>query len=214
MPSIVKAIETQILRNQVIGKKTANKNERKYSEWALSLSKGLKTPDQILSEIYATTDSDSDVSSSFAKFSPKEGVGKLLLVEIYNYSHTETKITNRGKDVHLEHILPKKPKDWQIEHESWKEYHVRFGNMILLDGKKNRIISNKLFDEKKKEYIKSSIEETRQIAEYEKWGVEEIEHRQQALLEKVLKRWPIINTGQFTIEMFDEGRSVRAHKSS
>ncbi len=91
---------------------------------------------------------------------------------------------------------------------------MRFGNMILLDGKKNRIISNKLFDEKKKEYIKSSIEETRQIAEYEKWGVEEIEHRQQALLEKVLKRWPIINTGQFTIEMFDEGRSVRTHKSS
>lgn len=186
---MLKAIETLILRNQVIGKKTANKNERNYANWAESISKGTKSSLTVMSEIYNTVDSDENVSLAFSKFSPNKSIGKVLLIEIYNQNHTETKITERGKDVHLEHIMPESNTKWNVDESIWKEYYKRIGNMLLLDGMKNIRISNEPFSVKKDKYAESSIEETREIAELDEWGVEQIEAHQKKLLVEVLKIW-------------------------
>lgn len=189
IPDIVKSIETAVLRNQVIGKKTANTSERKYADWALSISEGLKTPKKVFYEICSFTDSDEDVAGAFRRFSPKEGIAKLLLVEIYNSEHPELKITDRRSEVHLEHIMPKSNEKWNVEKDVWEEYHKRFGNMALLHEKLNKQISNNIFDIKKIKYLESNIEDTRNLANLDKWGKEEIDARQEMLLQKVLKRW-------------------------
>lgn len=187
---IVNALETMILRNQVIGKKTANKNEILFSNWAYDIYTEKKNPHEILEEIVQRTNSDEDVSISFKKFSPKEQIGKLILIELYNQEHTEIKISDNGQEVHLEHILPKKGDKWDIAPDTRKEYDGRLGNMTLLDGQKNKQIGNNVFDEKKKVYLESKIEDTKNIGMLSSWGPEQIDERQDELLSKVIKRWP------------------------
>lgn len=199
---MVDAIETMILRNQVIGKKTANKNEMLYSKWAFSISDDRMTSAQVLSDIAAYTDSDEDVSGSFRRFSPNEEVGKLLLIEIYNHTHSETRISGNGNQVHLEHILPKKSEKWGLDQEKCKEYSARFGNMTLLDGKKNKQIGNEPFDVKRVKYLESSIDETRDIGHMDSWGFDDIDRRQSELLRKVLEIWPKPRIEVTTLDRF------------
>jgi len=187
---VLKAVETLILRNQVIGKKTANKNERNYANWAESVSNRHWSPLKVISEVYSVVDSDADVELAFRKFAPKKSIGKVILIEIYNKNHTETKIAERGKDVHLEHIMPESNAKWMVDETTWKEYHKRIGNMILLDGLKNIRIGNETFDVKKIKYAESSIEDTREISFLDKWSIDEIEERQKKLLKEVLRIWP------------------------
>ncbi len=79
----------------------------------------------------------------------------LLLIEyatIEEYgSHSYIKLDN---NIHLEHIMPKKPKDgWpHITDNVHKKYLNRAGNLTLLTGKKNSAASNKPFHEKMKIY--------------------------------------------------------------
>lgn len=187
---MVFAIECLIFRNQTIGKITANNNERQFSQWAYQLSKGIKTHELVLDEIYANTLPDEEFVPAFKRFSPSIPVAKQLLIRIYNEGNTELKINEDGKEIHLEHIMPQNNSLWCVDERIWKEYHVRFGNMTLLDYAKNIKVSNSRFSNKRNYYATSKIPQNQEIAKLESWTEREILDRQDELMKISLRLWP------------------------
>ncbi len=94
--------------------------------------------------------------------------------------------------VNTEHILPVNPsEDWNIEPDIAATYYKRLGNLVLLGAADNVKIGNKTFHEKKEVFKGSPYIATEWVAEYDKWGPEEIIDRQKKLADLVPKVWPI-----------------------
>jgi hypothetical protein len=95
--------------------------------------------------------------------------------------------------INLEHILPQSPQDgWPgIDEEVAHAYWRRLGNMVILQARKNSIIGNASFQQKKPTLEASGFILTQEAAGCEKWGVAEIESRQKQLAQLAVKTWPI-----------------------
>jgi Protein of unknown function DUF262/Protein of unknown function (DUF1524) len=92
----------------------------------------------------------------------------------------------------LEHVIPLRPGDnWQLPDEIVQGYSRRLGNMTLLDPTMNNDIGNKSFNEKIQIYKSSPILITQEIADFTKWGPDEIDERQAALADDALKIWTV-----------------------
>jgi hypothetical protein len=64
--------------------------------------------------------------------------------------------------------------------------------MALLRASTNSKVGNVSFEEKKKAYkTSSSLELTKQVLKYERWGPEEISERQAALAKIAVETWPL-----------------------
>ena len=91
--------------------------------------------------------------------------------------------------IHLEHIMPKKIGDWNIDEETHQSYLHRLGNLTLLGNEYNTRLKNKTFDVKKQTYVNSKIELTKSLCDFDHWTPEDIEYRQEQLFEAALKCW-------------------------
>lgn len=127
---------------------------------------------------------------------------KFILRETYNLIdlNKETSITDTLSGIHLEHILPQKPRqnsNWLSEfpdEEERKFFTRKIGNMTLLLGKINTSISNKDFLEKKDQYVASHIPENNEtIVLQENWGKKEINDRTEELSAKIIKYLQSLN---------------------
>lgn len=95
--------------------------------------------------------------------------------------------------INLEHILPEHPQsNWpDLDPEAATANYKRIGNMVILQAKKNSIIGNKSFAEKRDVLKNSNYALTAEVAEYDQWGIEEIEDRQKSLAQLAVKTWPV-----------------------
>jgi hypothetical protein len=95
--------------------------------------------------------------------------------------------------INLEHILPEKPQNnWpDIGHEIATAYYKRLGNMVLLQARKNSMLGNSPFSEKKIVLQDSAYLLTSDIAQNTSWGIEEISNRQKVLAKLAVETWPI-----------------------
>jgi hypothetical protein len=90
----------------------------------------------------------------------------------------------------LEHVLPINPDAaWNVGEEVVQAYARRLGNMTLLEPSVNVEIANKTFAAKQPIYKECKLSITSEIADFTKWGPEEIEERQAALTSDALKVW-------------------------
>lgn len=185
---ILYKIECMIFRNQTVMKKTANTNEVFFAGLAKDYCDNKISVEDIIDQIENNTISDAELKIGFSTFKPKPLHARMILTNIYNMEHPELKISSSRK-VHIEHIMPQTKGNWDVDDITWNEYKDRIGNMILLDGKKNIAASNDLFSDKRPRYAQSSIIDTANISKLETWNKDSIEHRQEEILEKVLKRW-------------------------
>ncbi|OAS21365.1 hypothetical protein A8708_31350 [Paenibacillus oryzisoli] len=114
--------------------------------------------------------------------------------EDYHVNFSKEKIIANRSLVHIEHIMPKtiKSKSSKKEYGDWESYlgkdshqhdvHVnKIGNLTLLGSNLNISASNNPFEEKKKNYEKSSILMTKQLTDYSKWDITSIEERTEKL---------------------------------
>lgn len=126
-----------------------------------------------------------------------EKYARYILRSLNNFisSDTEKKVDPNADNVNLEHILPKKPnEEWKkVFHNTEIESYInRIGNMTLIDSSMNRKMRNSSFNIKSNNYYKkSTIEITRSLSEYSKWGFEEIEERQLELAKLAARVWSI-----------------------
>jgi len=104
----------------------------------------------------------------------------------------ETRGIKIPEGFHIEHILPKKWErynypDWNDG--TYKNNHERLGNLVVLEGEKNIKVGNKPFADKKIEYQKSILTETRELPnKYRNWSHSDFNQRNDEILNRLV-RW-------------------------
>ncbi|MCQ2656899.1 DUF262 domain-containing HNH endonuclease family protein [Helicobacter pylori] len=117
-----------------------------------------------------------------------------LLYEYELHHNPETTLNFDSSLESIEHILPQKPdQGYSAKEKSWaKNPHVvhALGNLLLIPKNANSSLSNKPFEEKRKEYLKGSYSE-KEVAKNASFGVVQIKERSEKLLDFLIARYRI-----------------------
>ncbi len=129
-----------------------------------------------------------------------------LLYEYELYHNPETTLNFDSSIESIEHILPQKPdQGYSAKEKSWaKNPHIvhALGNLLLIPKNANSSLSNKPFDEKRKEYLKGSYSE-KEVAKNASFGVAQIKERSEKLLDFLIMRYNITElVGESAIKAF------------
>ncbi|GBQ29992.1 DUF262 domain-containing protein [Gluconacetobacter azotocaptans] len=163
---------------------------------------GIRTAEALVQRMAPHVANDRDFRDAFAKCH----VSKTKLARYYLMA-LERSADNSGlpeqvpnedtKAVNLEHVLPIKPESFDIESfEDAASYTTRLGNLVLLNARLNSSAGNADFTSKRLAFSKSPFVITKGVAEYKKWGPEEIENRQAHLADLAVRTWPINTLGR------------------
>ncbi|MGN8369576.1 DUF262 domain-containing protein [Helicobacter pylori] len=129
-----------------------------------------------------------------------------LLYEYELYHNPETTLNFDSSIESIEHILPQKPdQGYSTKEKSWaKNPHVvhALGNLLLIPKNANSSLSNKPFEEKRKQYLKGSYSE-KEVAKNASFGVAQIKERSEKLLDFLIARYRIAElVGESAIKAF------------
>ncbi|WP_120824282.1 DUF262 domain-containing protein [Helicobacter pylori] len=135
--------------------------------------------------------------------------GKALNYLLYEYElhhNPETTLNFDSSIESIEHILPQKPdQGYSAEEKNWaKNPHIvhALGNLLLIPKNANSSLSNKPFDEKRKQYLKGSYSE-KEVAKNASFGVEQIKERSEKLLDFLIAHYRIAElVGESAIKAF------------
>ncbi len=129
-----------------------------------------------------------------------------LLYEYELYHNPETTLNFDGSIESIEHILPQKPdQGYSAKEKNWAKnpniVHA-LGNLLLMAKNANSSLSNKPFDEKRKEYLKGSYSE-KEVAKNASFGVEQIKERSEKLLDFLIAHYRVAElVGESAIKAF------------
>ncbi|WP_120964545.1 DUF262 domain-containing protein [Helicobacter pylori] len=135
--------------------------------------------------------------------------GKALNYLLYEYElhhNPETTLNFDSSIESIEHILPQKPdQGYSAKEKSWaKNPHIvhALGNLLLIPKNANSSLSNKPFEEKRKQYLKGSYSE-KEVAKNASFGVVQIKERSEKLLDFLIARYRIAElVGESEIKAF------------
>ncbi|GAA7492510.1 DUF262 domain-containing protein [Helicobacter pylori] len=135
--------------------------------------------------------------------------GKALNYLLYEYElrhNPETTLNFDSSIESIEHILPQKPdQGYSDKEKNWaKNPHIAhaLGNLLLIPKNANSSLSNKPFDEKRKEYLKGSYSE-KEVAKNAFFGVVQIKERSEKLLDFLIAHYRIAElVGESAIKAF------------
>ncbi|MCQ2648833.1 DUF262 domain-containing HNH endonuclease family protein [Helicobacter pylori] len=117
-----------------------------------------------------------------------------LLYEYELYHNPETTLNFDSSIESIEHILPQNPdQGYSAKEKNWaKNPHVvhALGNLLLIPKNANSSLSNKPFEEKRKQYLKGSYSE-KEVAKNASFGVAQIKERSEKLLDFLIVRYRI-----------------------
>ncbi|WP_219031279.1 DUF262 domain-containing protein [Helicobacter pylori] len=138
--------------------------------------------------------------------------GKALNYLLYEYElhhNPETTLNFDGRIESIEHILPQNPdQGYSAKEKNWAKnpniVHA-LGNLLLIPKNANSSLSNKPFDEKRKEYLKGFYSE-KEVAKNASFGVEQIKERSEKLLDFLIAHYRIA-------ELVDES-AIKAFKNA
>ncbi|GAA7688363.1 hypothetical protein MMM7_14080 [Helicobacter pylori] len=137
------------------------------------------------------------------------GWGKALNYLLYEYElchNPETTLNFDNSIESIEHILPQKPdQGYSAKEKNWaKNPHIvhALGNLLLIPKNANSSLSNKPFEEKRKEYLKGSYSE-KEVAKNASFGVAQIKERSEKLLDFLIAHYRIAElVDESTIQAF------------
>ncbi|MFP6028556.1 DUF262 domain-containing protein [Helicobacter pylori] len=129
-----------------------------------------------------------------------------LLYEYELYHNPETTLNFDSSIESIEHILPQKPdQGYSAKEKNWaKNPHIvhALGNLLLIPKNANSSLSNKPFEEKRKQYLKGSYSE-KEVAKNASFGVAQIKERSEKLLDFLIARYNIAElVGESEIKAF------------
>ncbi|GAA9028062.1 hypothetical protein Taitung203_15100 [Helicobacter pylori] len=135
--------------------------------------------------------------------------GKALNYLLYEYElhhNPETTLNFDGSIESIEHVLPQNPdQGYSAKEKNWAKnpniVHA-LGNLLLIAKNANSSLSNKPFDEKRKQYLKGSYSE-KEVAKNASFEVEQIKERSEKLLDFLIARYRIAElVGESAIKAF------------
>lgn len=129
-----------------------------------------------------------------------------LLYEYELYHNPETTLNFDSSIESIEHILPQNPdQGYSAKEKSWaKNPHIvhALGNLLLIPKNANSSLSNKPFEEKRKQYLKGSYSE-KEVAKNASFGVAQIKERSEKLLDFLIAHYRIAElVGESAIKAF------------
>ncbi|WP_024751574.1 DUF262 domain-containing protein [Helicobacter pylori] len=129
-----------------------------------------------------------------------------LLYEYELHHNPETTLNFDSSIESIEHILPQNPdQGYSAKEKSWaKNPHIvhALGNLLLIPKNANSSLSNKPFEEKRKQYLKGSYSE-KEVAKNASFGVVQIKERSEKLLDFLIARYRIAElVGESAIKAF------------
>ncbi|WQT67761.1 DUF262 domain-containing HNH endonuclease family protein [Helicobacter pylori] len=129
-----------------------------------------------------------------------------LLYEYELHHNPETTLNFDGSIESIEHILPQNPdQGYSAKEKNWaKNPHIvhALGNLLLIPKNANSSLSNKPFDEKRKQYLKGSYSE-KEVAKNASFGAEQIKERSEKLLDFLIAHYRIAAlVGESAIKAF------------
>ncbi|WRF71817.1 DUF262 domain-containing HNH endonuclease family protein [Helicobacter pylori] len=137
------------------------------------------------------------------------GWGKALNYLLYEYElhhNPETTLNFDSSIESIEHILPQKPdQGYSDKEKNWAKnpniVHA-LGNLLLIPKNANSSLSNKPFEEKRKQYLKGSYSE-KEVAKNASFGVAQIKERSEKLLDFLIEHYRIAElVGESAIKAF------------
>lgn len=195
--SFIKKIVSLTFWYSGICENDAKRLEGQYHSIAQSLRKKKSPLSEYLNNLdkyfpRKDTSRDNFVYNQFTNTSLRKAI--LYSVEDYLRPKSEVDVLTSSKKVNIEHILPLNPdkkSDWmkyftENEHRDFKN---RIGNMTLLYGPFNRVISNSDFEKKKEKYKESTLYLNKEIIEADIWNKQAIEQRGEDLFNYAMKIW-------------------------
>ncbi|MDU9726304.1 DUF262 domain-containing protein [Helicobacter pylori] len=129
-----------------------------------------------------------------------------LLYEYELYHNPETTLNFDSSIESIEHILPQNPdQGYSAKEKNWAKnpniVHA-LGNLLLIPKNANSSLSNKPFEEKRKQYLKGSYSE-KEVAKNASFGVAQIKERSEKLLDFLIARYNIAElVGESAIKAF------------
>jgi hypothetical protein len=94
--------------------------------------------------------------------------------------------------VNLEHVMPQTAcPEWAVTEQDLETHTHRLGNLALLQASQNVSAARSSFLEKKKIFANAPYRLTKMIANFDVWGIAEIEQRQKKLAADAPRTWPI-----------------------
>ncbi len=135
--------------------------------------------------------------------------GKALNYLLYEYElhhNPETTLNFDSSLESIEHILPQNPdQGYSAKEKNWAKnpniVHA-LGNLLLIPKNANSSLSNKPFEEKRKQYLKGSYSE-KEVAKNASFGIEQIKERSEKLLDFLIARYRIAElVGESAIKAF------------
>ncbi len=129
-----------------------------------------------------------------------------LLYEYELYHNPETTLNFDSSLESIEHILPQNPdQGYSAKEKNWAKnpniVHA-LGNLLLIPKNANSSLSNKPFEEKRKQYLKGSYSE-KEVAKNASFGVAQIKERSEKLLDFLIAHYRIAElVGESTIKAF------------
>ncbi len=117
-----------------------------------------------------------------------------LLYEYELHHNPETTLNFDSSIESIEHILPQNPdQGYSAKEKNWAKnpniVHA-LGNLLLIPKNANSSLSNKPFDEKRKQYLKGSYSE-KEVTKNASFGVAQIKERSEKLLDFLIARYRI-----------------------
>lgn len=129
-----------------------------------------------------------------------------LLYEYELHHNPETTLNFDSSIESIEHILPQNPdQGYSAKEKNWAKnpniVHA-LGNLLLIPKNANSSLSNKPFDEKRKQYLKGSYSE-KEVAKNDSFGVDQIKERSEKLLDFLIAHYRIAElVGESAIKAF------------
>lgn len=185
---LCKSIEILTFRHSTISGKDAKILEDQYYRLS-KVIKHTKNVGSVIEKInsLAREISDEVFEVNFKNYdSTNNQIGKYILLKLDNFLQKGS-IKLDWDDVTLEHILAK-GSDWD-----GKAFLLeRLGNKTLLSGKLNKSVSDKNFQQKKKDYLhENRVKLTKELTGYEKFQEEDIIERQNRLAKLANQIWKV-----------------------
>lgn len=184
------------VRYSIICSLNPNKLEVEYSDAAIKLRRN-KDLIFVKRRFLELIPGDEEFSNGFGeKELTNKKIARYLLCKIAKKMGVCGGDISIDENITLEHILPQKlTPEWEkyiekngLNHE---DYLHKIGNLTLLNGPRNRNLSNKSFKEKSKIYNTSALKITKDICLYKEWNEENILKRQGDLVKIAKEIWKL-----------------------
>lgn len=173
--------------------------DKAYATAANEVATGVITTAKALSEkLVGILPNDIEFEFAFAESSISQNyLGRYLLRALEQCAKSspepEYVPSDDESSINLEHILPENiGSAWpSVDAETASAWYKRIGNLVLLQSKKNAIIGNSSFADKKPILSDSAFLLTSEVSKHANWGPDEIKSRQQNLAKLAVKTWPV-----------------------